>query len=54
MGFVPPLREYVHTAGDKPKLSCNTTPGVAGVQEIVAWPEAAGTIVSVGATAFGE
>ena len=49
MGFVAPLGELVQFAGESVALSCKTKPGVLGVQEIVAWPEAAGTIVSVGA-----
>jgi hypothetical protein len=44
--------------GERLSVSCKTKPGVLGVQEIVALPREAGTIVSVGAfvvcTAVGK
>ena len=53
-----PLAEFTQFEGARPKLSCKTKPGVAGVHEIVAWPGAAGTMVRSGAptdcTAMGK
>ena len=38
MGFVAPLTELLQFEGDKTQVSCNTNPGVFGVQEIVVLP----------------
>ena len=48
-GLVLPLGELVHPDGEGLSDSCNTNPGVSGVQEISAKPEAAGATESVGA-----
>jgi len=49
MGLVAPLIELVQLGRERDKVSCKTNPGVFGVQEIVANPGAAGTMMSVGA-----
>ena len=51
MGFVAPLGEFVQAAGATLTLSCNTKPGVAGVQDIFACPDVAGAMVRNGASA---
>ena len=49
IGLVDPLAEFIQLVGDKLNVSCNTNPDVSGVQETVACPGPAGTIVSTGA-----
>ncbi len=57
-GLVEPLGEFTQFVGEKLNVSCNTKPGVFGVQEMSVKPGAAGTILSVGAlvicTAVGK
>ena len=47
--MVAPLGEFTQLVGDRLKVSCNTNPSGFGVQEIVAVPGRAATIVCVGA-----
>ena len=49
MGLVAPLGELVQFAGDRLHVSCNTNPGVAGAQAMVALSGEAGAIVSTDA-----
>jgi hypothetical protein len=48
-GFVSKVGEAVHTAGEISIVSCNTKPGTAGDQEMIAFPSVAAAINRVGA-----
>ena len=48
VGLVGPLGELVQAA-DRLNVSCRIQPGVAGVQDTVAWPGPEGTMRSHGA-----